>query len=162
MIQRTDCPCISCYAIVQSTMSFDRTSSAGYLTHHVARLCFEELRNRIEPLGIVPGQFPVLLALWEQDGQTQRELVEKVDVEQATMANTLNRMERDGLIERREHPDDGRARVIYLTERAVAVRDDAYAAATDVNANMLDDLSDEERSQFIDFMQRTIRTLRRQ
>lgn len=127
----------------------------------MARLCFEELRNSIEPFGIVPGQFPALLALWQQDGQTQRELVGKLDVEQATMANTLNRMERDGLITRREHPADGRARVIYLTEKAKAIRDDAYGAAAEVNANMLDDLSDEERSQFIDFMQRTIRTLRK-
>ena len=126
----------------------------------MARLCFEELRKRIEPLGILPGQFPALLALWQQDGQTQRELVDKLDVEQATMANTLNRMERDGLIIRKEHPNDGRARVIHLTKKAKAIRDDAYAAAGEVNANMLDDLSAEERSQFVDFMQRTIQTLR--
>lgn len=142
-------------------MTFDRNSSAGYLIHHMARLCFEELRKRIEPLGIVPGQFPALLALWQQDAQTQSELVTKLDVEQATIANTLNRMERDGLITRREHPDDGRARVIYLTDKAKMIRDDAYAAAAEVNSNMLDDLSHEERSQFIDFMQRTIRTLRK-
>lgn len=142
-------------------MTFDRNSSAGYLIHHMARLCFEDLRKRIEPLGIVPGQFPALLALWQQDAQTQSELVTKLDVEQATIANTLNRMERDGLITRREHPDDGRARVIYLTDKAKMIRDDAYAAAAEVNSNMLDDLSHEERSQFIDFMQRTIRTLRK-
>lgn len=142
-------------------MTFDRNSSAGYLIHHMARLCFEELRKRIEPLGIVPGQFPALLALWQQDAQTQSELVTKLDVEQATVANTLNRMERDGLITRRGHPDDGRARVIYLTDKAKMIRDDAYAAAAEVNSNMLDDLSHEERSQFIDFMQRTIRTLRK-
>jgi DNA-binding MarR family transcriptional regulator len=160
MSQLSICACPPRYAIVHLNMTFDHNSSAGYLIHHMARLCFEELRNRIEPLGIVPGQFPTLLALWQQDGQTQRELVGKLDVEQATMANTLNRMERDGLITRREHPEDGRARVILLTQKAKAIRDDAYAAAGDVNANMLDDLSEEERSQFVGFMQRTIRTLR--
>ncbi|WP_415400975.1 MarR family winged helix-turn-helix transcriptional regulator [Tateyamaria sp. SN3-11] len=142
-------------------MSFDRMSSHGYLVHHIARMCFERLRVRIEPLGIVPGQFPALLALWQQDGQTQRELVEKLDVEQATMANTLNRMERDGLVERREHPSDGRARVVYLTEKARAIRDDAYAAAMEVNADTLEDFTEEERLQYIEFMQRTIRTLRK-
>ncbi len=65
-------------------MTFDHTSSAGYLVHHMARLFFEELRVQIEPLGIVPGQFPALLALWQKDGQTQKELVEQLDVEQAT------------------------------------------------------------------------------
>lgn len=143
-------------------MSFDRNSSAGFLIHHMARLCFEGLRKRIEPLGIVPGQFPALLALWEEDGQTQKELLEKLDIEQATMANTLSRMERDGLIIRRAHPEDGRAQLIFLTDQAMSIRDDAYAAASEVNGYMLADLSEEERNLFISFMHRTIGALRRE
>lgn len=140
-------------------MAFDHTSSAGYLIHHIARICTERLRERIEPLGIVPGQFPALLALWHQDGQTQRELIDKLDVEQATMANTLNRMERDGLIVRRAHPADGRAQVIFLTDKSKAIRDDAYAAANEVNANTLQNFTEEERAQYIEFMQRTLQTM---
>ncbi|WP_299479531.1 MarR family transcriptional regulator [uncultured Roseibium sp.] len=139
-------------------MSFERNTSAGYLIHHVARLFFEGLRKRIEPLGIVPGQFPALLALWQQDGQTQKELVEKLDIEQATMANTLNRMERDGLVVRKDHPTDGRAKIVYLTEKARSIREEAYTAAASVNDMALVDLSSEEREQFIGFMQRIIRT----
>ena len=142
-------------------MSFDHNTSAGYLVNHMARLFFEELRKRIEPMGIVPGQFPALLALWQKDGQTQRELVDKLDVEQATMANTLNRMERNGLIQRLDHPTDGRAKVICLTEKARSVRDDAYAAASAVNDVALATLSTEERETFIDLMQRTISTLKK-
>ncbi|MBG6147790.1 DNA-binding MarR family transcriptional regulator [Labrenzia sp. EL_142] len=139
-------------------MEFDHNTSAGYLVHHVARLFFEGLRKRIEPLGIVPGQFPALLALWQKDGQTQKELVDKLDIEQATMANTLNRMERDGLIQRIDHPTDGRAKIIWLTPKANSIRDDAYRAASTVNEMALADLSTDERKQFIDTMQRVIRT----
>ena len=139
-------------------MEFDHNTSAGYLINHVARLFFEGLRKRIEPLGIVPGQFPALLALWQKDGQTQKELVEKLDIEQATMANTLNRMERDGLILRKDHPTDGRAKTIWLTPKAISIRDDAYHAASTVNEVALADLSPDEREQFIGTMQRVIRT----
>ena len=142
-------------------MQFDHKSSAGYLVNHLARLFFDELRQNIKHLGIVPGQFPALLALWVKDGQTQRELVEKLDIEQATMANTLNRMERGGLILRKEHPTDGRAQIINLTDKALAIRDDAYAAANSVNERALADLSLEEREEFIDLMQRTIRTIQK-
>ncbi|UWR48147.1 MarR family winged helix-turn-helix transcriptional regulator [Phaeobacter inhibens] len=141
-------------------MTFDQNTSAGYLINQLARLAFEGLRKEIEPLGIVPGQFPALLALWQRDGQTQRELVAKTDVEQATMANTLNRMERDGLIVRHAHPEDGRARVIYLTEKAKTIRDQAYRAAGDVNGAMLADLSEAERRTFIDLLQRVVKTFR--
>lgn len=139
-------------------MEFDHNTSAGYLINHVARLFFEGLRKRIEPFGIVPGQFPALLALWQKDGQTQKELVEKLDIEQATMANTLNRMERDGLILRKDHPTDGRAKIIWLTPKANSIRDDAYKAASTVNEMALADLSPDEQKQFIDTMQRVIRT----
>lgn len=127
----------------------------------MARLFFEQLRKHVEHLGIVPGQFPALLKLWQRDGQTQKELVEQLGIEQATMANTLNRMERDGLIIREDHPTDGRAKVIYLTRKAHDVRDEAYAAATAINERALSDLTEEERGQFIDYMQRTVKTLQR-
>ncbi len=141
-------------------MDFDHNSSAGYLVNHMARLFFEELRKRIEPLGIVPGQFPALLALWQKDGQTQKELVEALDVEQATMANTLNRMERDGLIMRKDHPSDGRAKIICLTDKAQSVREDAYSYANSVNDIAMADFTPEEREMFIGFMRRTIHALK--
>lgn len=141
-------------------MNFERTESAGYLLNHVARLFHEELRQRIAPLGIVPGQFPVLLALWEQDGITQKALLTMIDVEQATMANTLNRMERDDLIVRKAHPNDARARNIYLTERAKALKADAYAIASDINHMALAGLSDDDQIAFLGFLKRIVETLK--
>lgn len=73
--------------------------SLGYQVNHLARMLAQALRERIAPLGVVPGQFAQLLVLHEQDGLTQAQLCERVRIEQPTMANTLARMERDGLIE---------------------------------------------------------------
>ncbi|MCR9136363.1 MAG: MarR family transcriptional regulator [Alphaproteobacteria bacterium] len=130
--------------------------SAGYLINHTARLCFKGLHEQIAPLGLAPAQFMTLLELWREDGLTQKELVERLDVEQATMANTIARMERDGLIERRPHPDDRRARSIYATEKAKALEVDAIKAAMRVNEDMLAPLTVEEQKKFIQLMQRVI------
>ncbi len=137
-------------------MTFDKDSSAGYLANHMARLFAQALQERIKPLGIVTGQFPALLALWESDGLTQKELVAKLDIEQATMANTLSRMERDGLIRRTRHPTDARAQQIWLTPGAKSIRDAAYRAADQTNQKALSDLSPEERGLFVEFMGRVI------
>ena len=131
-------------------------NSVGYLVNNLARLLVEVLRKRIAPLGIVPGQFPTLLALWEKDGLTQKELLALVDIEQATLANTLTRMERDGLIIRKEHPADARARTIHLTEQGHSIRDEAYQTAMQINKEVLADLSDEETQEFLDYMRRVI------
>lgn len=146
--------------MLKMSMDFDRMNSAGYLVNNLARLFWAGLRHRIEPLGIVPGQFAALLELWTNDGQTQKELVEKLDIEQATLANTLARMERDGLITRKEHPTDGRARIIRLTEKAWAIREDAYAAANATNEQALSSLSSEEREQLIRIMRKVVNEMR--
>ncbi|MDH4439427.1 MAG: MarR family transcriptional regulator [Rhizobium sp.] len=110
-------------------MAHDRPDSATELATQLARGMTRALQSRAARLGFSPGQFPVLLELWDEEGLTQRQLLDRVDVEQATMANTLARMERDGLIERRVHPQDKRAQQIYLTDKARAMREDALAVA---------------------------------
>ncbi|UWQ08391.1 MarR family winged helix-turn-helix transcriptional regulator [Aliiroseovarius crassostreae] len=141
-------------------MRFQKDISAGYLANHLARLFAKALQHRIRDLGLSVGQFPILLELWAQDGQSQKELVQKLDLEQATVANTLNRMERDGLLRRMKDPSDGRAQRIWLTDQAKALRDPAYAAANTVNAQALSGLSEDEQAQFLALTQRVVTRLR--
>jgi len=102
--------------------------------NYLARLLERALREKIEEFGVVPGQFAQLLALYEQDGLTQRELCARVQIEQPTMANTLQRMERDGLIDRVPDPADGRRARVLLTERARGLAVDLTAAMHEVNS----------------------------
>lgn len=110
-------------------MPRDLTHTATYLSSLVARGFAKSFQMRAAELGFSPGQYPILVTLWEKDGLTQRELVDCLEIEQATIANTLVRMERDGLVERRKHPTDKRAQLLYLTERARAIEPAARAAA---------------------------------
>ena len=139
--------------VLSDHMGFTKEQSAGFLANHMARLFARELQARIRPLGLSLGAFPALLELWEGDGLTQKELTARLDIEQATMANTLARMERDGLVTRRKDHTDGRAQRIYLTEKARAARRPALAAAEEVNRIALAGLSAEAQQQFIETMQ---------
>ena len=111
-----------------------RDQSLGYLVNHLARLMARGLHAEISAHGVVPGQFPVLLSLWEEDGLTQTELHQRTQVEQATMANTLRRMERDGLVVRRADPADARRARVHLTPRAHALEGVLVDSARHVNA----------------------------
>ncbi len=142
-----------------SIMQFDKNDSAGYLINHLARLFASVLQQRIKPLGLSIGTFPALLVLWEGDGLTQRELCERLDIEQPTMANTLARMERDGLIQRCKDPEDGRVQRIRLTDAARALQGPATAAAEAVNAQALGGLSRDERAALLGSIRRVIERL---
>ena len=137
-----------------------KSESAGFLANHMARLFEKGLQRRIEPLGLAPAQFMALLVLWQQDGITQQDLRLRLDVEQATMANTLKRMERDGLVTRRAHATDKRARLVYLTGKARELQKGALAAAKAQNAQALGGLTVEEREQLVSLMQRVIAKLK--
>ena len=109
-------------------------SSVGYQVNRLARLFEVALRERIAAYGVVPGQFPALLALFEQDGRTQRELCEVASVDQSTMAKTLARMRRDDLVREEPDPADGRRTHYYLTPRARGLEADLAAAGHEVIA----------------------------
>jgi DNA-binding MarR family transcriptional regulator len=142
-------------------MTSFKTSSAGYLANHVARLFARELAEAVRPLGLAPAQFMVLIELWRDEGLTQKDLVGRLDVEQATMAATLARMERDGLIERRPDQADARARRIQLTVRARALQEPALAAAKSVNARALAGFSEAEREVLLSGLRRIVGALSR-
>jgi len=109
-------------------------SSVGYQVNRLARLFEAALRQRIAAHGVVPGQFPALLALFEHDGRTQRELCDIASVDQSTMAKTLARMGRDGLVRAQPDPRDGRCTRYHLTPSARALEADLSAAGHDVIA----------------------------
>ena len=137
-------------------MAFEKMNSAGYLSNHLARLFAQNLRKEIAPLGLAPAQFMTLLELWSEDGQTQKQLVERLAVEQATMANTIARMERDGLVVRKKRSDDARSRSIYLTKKAISLEGKATSAARQINQRILGVLSAQERKVLLQLMQRIV------
>ena len=140
-------------------MKFDRHQSPGHVVNYLARVFGRALYRRIGPHGITRGQFPVLLMLWEGEGVTQAQLTARLVVEQPTMANTLKRMERDGLIERIPDPEDRRQARIYLTPRGRELEEVLTGSAREVNAVALAGLSTEESQQFLALMRRVVRNL---
>jgi DNA-binding MarR family transcriptional regulator len=136
-----------------------RDQSLGYLVNHLARLMARALHAEISVHGAVPGQFPVLLALWEEDGLTQAELHRRTQVEQATMANTLQRMERDGLIARRADPADARRARVHLTPRARTLEAVLVDSARRVNASAARTLPAADRTRLLELLRAVIAAL---
>lgn len=142
-------------------MSFDLTRSATYLSSLLARGFARSLQARAAALGFSPGQLPILVALWSEDGLTQRQLVDRLEIEQATIANTLVRMERSGLIERRPHPSDKRAQLLFLTEAGRALEGDAMAALNAAEEEMFGGFRRFERELVLEYMRWLVENARK-
>jgi MarR family transcriptional regulator for hemolysin len=95
---------------------------------------------------------------------TQSELSRLIGIEQPTMAITLRRMERDGIIERSPDPKHGRKSLVKLTARGRRLRDVIAAAAHDVQKVASKGLTTaelEEFYRFVDLMTENLRAERR-
>ena len=64
------------------------------------------------------GKFCALIVLHQrgEKGMAPSELAEKVGVTRATISNMLQRMERDGLVDIRPAEQDGRGKIVNLTQ----------------------------------------------
>jgi len=142
-------------------MGFSRTDSATYLASQLAKGFSRSLQQRAAGLGFSPGQFPILVELWAEDGLTQKQLLERVDIEQATMANTLSRMERDGLVTRVPHPSDKRAQLVHLTEKGKAMQAGAIEAAIAADQQLFKGFRVFERELLLEYIRRILENAKR-
>lgn len=140
-------------------MSFERERSSGYLANWAARLFARAIDRRLAPLGLSSAYMPVFFALAAGDELSQKTLAETASVEQPTMAATLKRMERDGLIVRRPDPRDGRAALISLTPAALDKLKGVKAAGLAVNEIAMAPLTEREREQYHTLLLKVIRAL---
>jgi len=86
--------------------------------NRLARTLAKIVDQRFKGLGITASQLPVLVALSSGEGLNQKHLAQLIGVEQASMAQLLSRMEREGLIVRHQSSIDGRSSVITMTKLA--------------------------------------------
>ncbi|MFP9139381.1 MarR family winged helix-turn-helix transcriptional regulator [Devosia sp. XGJD_8] len=143
-------------------MALIRENSAGYLTNWAARLFTRELERQLAPTGIAPAYMPVLFALSDGSTLTQKALARRAAVEQPTMAATLNRMQRDGMITRRPDPADRRCALVTLTPLALGQIDAVERVVSAINTLALEQLAPGEREQFLGLLRRVIGVLEAQ
>lgn len=98
-------------------MDFCNSDSLYAVFGQIIRLQFQCLHNMLDKYGMYPGQPPLLFALYHRDGQSQKELAEKLNIRPATITVMLSRMEKTGLLIRKQDEEDQRISRVYITEK---------------------------------------------
>jgi DNA-binding MarR family transcriptional regulator len=111
---------------------------AAYLAMH------RSANATLASIGITANQFVVLAALSEGDAVTQRELVSRTSSDRNTLRAMLVLLENRGLIERRPHPSDGRARGVSLSRRGRSVLQTAWRRSDALRERMLATMTPQE------------------
>jgi MarR family transcriptional regulator, transcriptional regulator for hemolysin len=92
----------------------------GFLVHDVSRLIKRRFdrRARLTGLPITRRQAAVVLYVARNEGVSQAEVASWLDLEPIALVRMLDRLNEEGLVERRAHPTDRRVRTLWLTPAA--------------------------------------------
>ena len=140
-------------------MTLDQRTTIGFQSAQLARLISLRLRDALAPLGLMPAQASALIEIGQKPGLTQKELVERLEVEQPGVARTLNGLEADGWIFRESR--GGRAQGLYLSDKAASVVPEAVKVTAQINRAVLGELSRTEQSHLIGALEELIGDLKR-
>ena len=117
----------------------------GFLLKDIQRIYVRLFEQRVPQLGITFTQCKVLVMLSRNEGATQAKLAEVSETEPMTLVRVLDRMERDGWIERRADPSDRRAYRLYLKPASSPVLAEVLRIGEKIRAEALAGLSAEQR-----------------
>src|SRR5688572_20928940 len=132
--------------------NFDQ--SLGFVIHDVARMLRWEFDRRAQTIGLTRSQWSVLAHLRREDGVQQQRLAELLELTPITMTGLLDRLERDGWVERRPDPEDRRAKRIFLTEKVAPVMKKIQALGKEVRQSAVEGLSEAEQQKLISLLLR--------
>jgi len=128
----------------------DLSRNFGFILNDVARLLRTAFDRRVKSLGLTRSQWWVLNHLYRNDGITQSELADILEVERATLGRLLDRLETKGWVRRESHVGDRRAKRVFLTEEVEPALKAMRAAAAELRRDALSGISAEDQSRFVD------------
>jgi len=127
----------------------DIEKSVGFLLAKAYQRACALFKEEFDRYDLTPQQFGLLGFLWIEDGLSQTELSVKSQIDRTTLGGIVDRLEKEELVERRNHPDDRRAYQVFLTTRGKALEDELCPLAVRAQAKVNAPLTAEEQATLI-------------
>ncbi len=133
--------------------------SLGFLLSRAARSMKRALDARLTGWNLTATQYIVLVRLWEQDGISFSELGDRLDFDNPTLTGVIDRMERDGLVERRRCHNDRRVIRVHVTANGHNLRQEIGLFAAEVDLAALTELTAPQQKQILKDLRNIWQTL---
>jgi MarR family transcriptional regulator, transcriptional regulator for hemolysin len=107
-----------------------------------SRLLRNYIDHRAKTCGTTRAQWIVLFRLREQEGLSQVDLADVLELQPISLVRLLDRLVEHGLLERRQDPKDRRANRLFLTNRGRQLVDDLDSLRDAIATDVLHDIPD--------------------
>ena len=124
--------------------------SALHLLHRAGQCASDIFQTEMASGDLTPRQFAVLVAVSQNEGLSQTNLVRKTGIDRSTLADIVRRMLRKNLLQRRRTKDDARAYSVKLTEEGWTALRRYEPTVERVDDTVLSALPEDSRQRFLD------------
>ena len=100
------------------------------------------------------AQGRILYVLWQEDGVPIKTIAERCGLAITSLTTMLERMEKSGLIFRQQDSGDKRKTLIFLTDKAKALKEDYDAVSDRMSAIFYQGFTEEEIRNFEEHLER--------
>ena len=138
----------------------DIARNFGFLFSEVSRRYVQRFERKAQKMSLTLPTCKVLAYLERNAGISQARLAELTNIEPMTVVRILDRMEAEGLVERRQDPIDRRAHCLCLTSQAKPALDEIGRLADQTRAEIFAGVSQAERTAFLHVLERLAHNLR--
>ena len=129
-----------------------RQRTFGFMLRDVSACYVRRFEQHAHTLSLTLPQCRTLVILESNQGFSQARLARLVNAEPMAMVRVLDRMESDGLLERRSDLDDRRARRLYLTRKARPVLREIWRLAELTRGELFQGITQRERKVFMQIL----------
>ena len=119
----------------------------GFLMHDTTRLMNRYYDRRVRIYGITRTQWTLLTYLSRYEGVSQTKLAEYMDLAPMTLTRQIDKLEREGLLDRRQD-------LIFLTEKSQPLMNHMHEIAVEAKEAALKNFSEDEREILRDYLVR--------
>jgi DNA-binding MarR family transcriptional regulator len=134
--------------------------SIGYKLRLAQIMAYQAFEAQVSGYGSAPRYLGLLCVIQANPGQSQSRLAEAIALKRSSLVPILDRLEREGLVERKATENDRRSNTVWLTEQGDAVVASLLREAARHEETLCQDLSPEQRESLISSLDIIIRRLR--
>lgn len=127
----------------------DLTSYVCFSMRAVMKKIEKNLNLQLEEAGVTIPQSFVLSYLLKDNGATLKEIGNKSLIDSSSMTVLVDKLERDGLVERQLDTQDRRAIRVFITEKGREVGNKVAQIGNDFNSHLYDLLGEGNQKEFI-------------
>ena len=117
--------------------------SIGFLISDVSRLLRRNFDKRAQKIGLSRAQWQVLAWLKRNEGISQTQLADLLEMSPMTLVRLIDRLEMNGLVERRPHPTDRRVYQLFLAGHAHPSLDRLWSMGAETRDEALEGIPQE-------------------